>query len=110
MDLVFLQRYEKLLNVEVASGTDSFLGGIGYVEHRKIARVLLDFCEPKNVPVSRYNNLTEETNALVEAAYRFNNVLEYDVIDFYLDWNMGGMSKRKKKSLRGSIRHGSSVS
>lgn len=82
MNLVFLQRYEKLLNAEVASGTDNFLGGIGYVEHRRIARVLLDFCEPKNVPVSRYNNLTEKTNALVEAAYRFNNVLEYDVIDF----------------------------
>lgn len=82
MDLVFLQRYEELFNAEPGSGPDDFLGEIGYAEHRKIARVLLEFCEPKIVPVSRYSSMTEKTDALVAASYRLNDVLEYDAIDF----------------------------
>ncbi len=78
MDLVFLQRYEELINAEPGSGTDDFLGEIDYTVNNKIARILLEFREPKDVPVSRYDSTTEETDALLIALDRLDDALGYD--------------------------------
>ncbi len=78
MDLIFLQRYEELIKTELGHDATDFLGEIDYTANKKIARVLLAFREPINVPVSRYDSTTEKTDALLIALDRLDDALDYD--------------------------------
>lgn len=78
MELIFLQRYEELITTELGYDTAEFLGEIDYTIIKKIARVLLAFREPVEIPVSRYDSITEKTDALIIAVNRLDDVLGYD--------------------------------
>lgn len=78
MELIFLQRYEELITTELGYDTAEFLGEIDYTIIKKIARVLLAFREPVEIPVSRYDSITEKTDALIIAVNRLDDVLGYN--------------------------------
>lgn len=78
MDLIFLQRYEELIKTELGYNATDFFGEIDYAANKKIARVLLTFREPIDVPVSRYDSITEKTDALLIALDRLDDALDYD--------------------------------
>lgn len=67
MDLIFLQRYEELIKTELSYDATDFLGEIDYAVNKRIARILLAFREPIDVSVSRYDSITEKTDALLIA-------------------------------------------
>lgn len=80
MDLIFLQRYEELIKTELSYDATDFLGEIDYAVNKRIAHILLAFREPIDVSVSRYDSITEKTDALLIALGRLDDALGYDTI------------------------------
>lgn len=82
MSALFSQRYKELIHLGgIGQPVDEITGDVPFEARKRLASVMLDFCEPSTVQPNRYNPITVKTDALTLAVEDLEDAIGYDVID-----------------------------
>lgn len=76
---LFSQRYDALDRISETDLDDGLTDNVTLEVKRRLADVMLDFCEPLRVKSSRYSNTTYETDALSLAIEDLNDAIGYNL-------------------------------
>ncbi|BBH50081.1 hypothetical protein Pcatena_06680 [Parolsenella catena] len=76
---LFSQRYDALDRISETDLGDGLTDNVTLEVKRRLADVMLDFCEPLRVKSSRYDNTTYETDALSLAIEDLNDTIGYNL-------------------------------
>lgn len=81
MNPLFSERYEDLILVYDLELTDESIDAIPFDAKLGLSHVMLDFCEPQEIQVSRYDYRTVTVDALELAVKELNNRLKKKILD-----------------------------
>ena len=80
-DNLFSERYKELISFGNGDAIDNISGNVGYNAKKHLCKVMFEFAEPMRIQRSRYDNWTDNTDALKEAISHLNEYMEIPVID-----------------------------
>lgn len=80
-DNLFSERYKELISYGNGDAIDNISGNVGYNAKKHLCKVMFEFAEPMRIQRSRYDNWTDNTDALKEAISHLNEYMEIPVID-----------------------------
>lgn len=80
-DNLFSVRYKALIECGNGVSIDNISGMVDFATKRHLCKIMLEFAEPMKIQRSRYDNWTDNTDALKEAINRFNEFMELRIID-----------------------------
>lgn len=82
MSALFSQRYKELIHLGgIGRPVDEITGDVPFEARKRLASVMLDFCEPSTVQPNRYDPMTVKTDALTLAVEDLDDAIGYNVID-----------------------------
>lgn len=80
-DNLFSERYKELISFGNGDAIDNISGNVGYNAKKHLCKVMSEFAEPMRIQRNRYDNWTDNTDALKEAIAHLNEYMEITVID-----------------------------
>ncbi len=80
-DNLFSERYKDLIEYGNGASVDNISGKVELIAKKHLCRVMFEFAEPMKIQRSRYDNWTDDTDALKEAINRFNEFMEIPIIN-----------------------------
>lgn len=78
---LFSERYKELISYGSGEAIDNISGNVGYNAKKHLCKVMFEFAEPMRIQRNRYDNWTDNTDALKEAIAHLNEYMEIPVID-----------------------------
>lgn len=78
---LFSERYKDLIEYGNGTSVDNISETVEYAAKKHLCKVMYDFAEPMKIQRSRYDNWTDNTDALKEAINRFNEFMENPIIN-----------------------------
>lgn len=72
---------KELISYGNGEAIDNISGNVGYNAKKHLCKVMFEFAEPMRIQRSRYDNWTDNTDALKEAISHLNEYMEIPVID-----------------------------
>ena len=83
-DGLFSERYKELIQYGTGEPIDNISGMVEYNSKKHLCKIMFEFAEPMRVQRSRYDNWTDNSDALTESINKLNEFLELPVIDLRL--------------------------
>lgn len=80
-DGLFSERYKELIQYGTGEPIDNISGMVEYNSKKHLCKIMFEFAEPMRVQRSRYDNWTDNSDALTESINKLNEFLELPVID-----------------------------
>lgn len=80
-DNLFSERYKELIDYGHGESVDNISESVQYASKKHLCKIMYDFAEPQRVRRNRYDNWTDNTDALAEAINRLNEHLDFPAIN-----------------------------
>ena len=80
-DSLFSERYKELIHYGDGTPVDNISGMVEYNAKKHLCKVMFEFAEPMRIQRSRYDNWTDNSDALSESIYKLNEFLEFPLIN-----------------------------
>lgn len=80
-DNLFSVRYKEQIEYGNGASVDNISGTVEFAAKKRLCKAMFEFAEPMKIQRSRYDNWTDNTDALKEAINRFNEFMEIPIIN-----------------------------